>query len=117
MGDAFAKEIYSVIFHWLLKRINKATSANTEGVTFIGLLDIFGFEIFDQNFFEQLCINHANEKLQKKFIQDVFEAVKIEYAQQDIMHFIDDEIKYDDNSFVIDFIEGKMGVIRLLNEE
>jgi myosin V len=69
--DAFAKEIYAQAFHWLVRKINIATSACSSNGN-IGLLDIFGFESFETNRFEQLCINYANEKLQQKFTHDIF---------------------------------------------
>ena len=65
--DAFAKEIYACVFDWVVHRINMTADAggNLDGV--ISMLDIFGFEAFKYNCFEQLCINYANEKLQNMF--------------------------------------------------
>jgi myosin V len=80
----------------------------------IGLLDIFGFETFDVNRFEQLCINYCNEKLQQKFTQDIFRSVQSEYEMEGIAL---DEITYDDNTDVLDLVEGKMGLLAFLNEE
>ena len=80
----------------------------------IGLLDIFGFESFVRNRFEQLCINYANEKLQAKFTEDIFRSVQEEYEYEGIPL---DEIKYDDNTDVLDLIEGKAGLLAMLNEE
>ena len=80
----------------------------------IGLLDIFGFESFKVNRFEQLCINYANEKLQQKFTQDIFRNVQSEYEYEGIAL---DEITYDDNRDVLDLVEGRMGLIAFLNEE
>ena len=74
--DALAKAIYSKIFDWLVKKVNKSlfvqqsNGETTEG--YIGILDIFGFEIFEENSFEQLCINFCNEKLQMLFNEHVF---------------------------------------------
>lgn len=71
--DAIAKFIYSKLFDWLVTMINKSLSHPTGGSKlFIGLLDIYGFEIFKVNSFEQFCINYANEKLQQEFVQHVF---------------------------------------------
>jgi myosin-5 len=120
-ADAFAKEIYSRTFLWLVRAINDATCAemNYKDGTMtdfgiIGLLDIFGFESFVRNRFEQLCINYCNEKLQAKFTEDIFRSVQEEYEFEGIPL---DEIKYDDNTDVLDLIEGKAGLLAMLNEE
>jgi myosin-5 len=89
-----------------------ASSARDYGI--IGLLDIFGFETFEVNRFEQLCINYANEKLQQKFTQDIFRSVQIEYEMEGIEL---EEITYDDNTDVLDLVEGRMGLLAFLNEE
>merc|ERR1711935_1064808 len=120
-ADAFAKEIYAKCFLWLVRAINDATCAenNYPGGAdieygLIGLLDIFGFESFPINGFEQLCINYCNEKLQQKFTQNIFRTVQEEYKAEGLDLA---EIKYDDNSDVLDLIEGKLGIIKQLNEE
>ena len=119
--DAFAKEIYSKAFDWLVKIINDATCAenNYDGALRsdfgnIGLLDIFGFESFVVNRFEQLCINYANEKLQQKFTLDIFRSVQQEYEFEGIAL---GEVTYSDNADVLKLIEGRMGLISVLNEE
>ena len=111
--DALAKEIYNKIFNWLVTAINKATS-NKNSNSRIGLLDIFGFESFEVNRFEQLCINYANEKLQQKFTLDIFRAVQEEYEYEGIEL---GEVSYEDNSDVLNLVEGRMGLIAVLNEE
>ena len=119
--ESFAKEIYGRAFLWLVRQINDATAAelNYKSGTMsnfgiIGLLDIFGFESFVRNRFEQLCINYCNEKLQAKFTEDIFRSVQKEYEREGIPL---DEIKYDDNTDVLDLIEGKTGLLAMLNEE
>jgi myosin V len=119
--EAFAREIYGRAFLWLVRCINDATAAelNYKSGTMtefgiIGLLDIFGFESFVRNRFEQLCINYCNEKLQAKFTEDIFRSVQEEYEKEGIPL---DEIKYDDNTDVLDLIEGKTGLLAMLNEE
>jgi len=115
--DALAKEIYSQTFDWLVGMINEKTRATaTQHGTcrVIGLLDIFGFETFETNYFEQLCINHANEKLQQKFTRDVFGTVRREYQEEGIDL---ENVQFQDNTEVLDLMEGKMGLIDLLNEE
>jgi len=121
-ADAFSKEIYAKLFLWLVRTINDATCAENNYAVgnqqteygLIGLLDIFGFESFPVNGFEQLCINYCNEKLQQKFTQDIFRTVQEEYKAEGLDLA---EIKYDDNSDVLDLIEGKLGIIKQLNEE
>jgi myosin heavy subunit len=120
--DAFAKEIYQQIFDWLVREINRVTcaeanykdAADVEEYGFIGLLDIFGFESFEVNRFEQLCINYTNEKLQQKYTQDIFRSVQEEYSQEGIEL---GDISFEDNAEVLQLIEGKIGIISVLNEE
>ncbi|KAG1706887.1 hypothetical protein DVH05_027737 [Phytophthora capsici] len=113
--DALAKAIYASIFDWLVAGINASLGAAPRLTkTTIGVLDIFGFESFEYNSFEQLCINYANEKLQQKFTQDVFKAVQEEYEREQITWA---HIAYADNSETLALIEGRMGVLALLNEE
>jgi myosin V len=115
--DALAKESYQKVFSWLVNTINKATSAKVcqdHSYGTIGLLDIFGFEIFPHNRFEQLCINFANEKLQQKFNEDIFKNVMAEYKSEGISL---NEITFVDNTNVLDLIEGRTGLLNLLNEE
>lgn len=121
-ADAFAKEVYGKLFLWLVEGINVATKAENNytgsgsrtDFGIIGLLDIFGFESFVINRFEQLCINYANEKLQQKFTEDIFRSVQAEYIEEGIALA---EIAYDDNTDVLDLIEGRTGLCALLNEE
>ncbi|KAF2012867.1 myosin-2 [Aaosphaeria arxii CBS 175.79] len=115
--DSVAKFIYSSMFDWLVDRINESLA--TEQViasahSFIGVLDIYGFEHFAKNSFEQFCINYANEKLQQEFNQHVFKLEQEEYLREQIdWTFID----FADNQPCIDLIEGKLGVLSLLDEE
>lgn len=119
--DALAKEIYSNTFDWLVKTINDATCAEENytinpnaNLSLVGLLDIFGFESFAVNRFEQLCINYANEKLQQKFTVDIFRSVQEEYESEGIEL---GEVAFSDNAEVLNLIEGRMGLISVLNEE
>lgn len=115
--DAFAKALYATTFAWLVRHINAATATATTGQQYgtIGLLDIFGFECFETNRFEQLCINYANEKLQHKFTHDIFRSVQAEYEAEGIGAL--GEITYQDNTEVLELVEGRMGLIAVLNEE
>jgi len=118
--DAFGKEVYGKLFLWLVEGINEATKAENNWRSpdaefgIIGLLDIFGFESFVINRFEQLCINYANEKLQQKFTEDIFHSVQAEYEAEGIELA---EIAFDDNSDVLELIEGRTGLCAMLNEE
>ncbi|KAK5082943.1 Myosin type-2 heavy chain 1 [Lithohypha guttulata] len=115
--DSVAKFIYSCLFDWLVETINRGLAA--EDVlqrvhTFIGVLDIYGFEHFAKNSFEQFCINYANEKLQQEFNAHVFKLEQEEYIREQIdWTFID----FSDNQPCIDLIEGKLGILALLDEE
>ena len=121
-ADAFSKEIYQQVFLWLVNEINRMTcaesnyddAADVEDYGLIGLLDIFGFESFQVNRFEQLCINYTNEKLQQKYTLDIFRSVQEEYSHEGIEL---GEITFADNAEVLRLIEGKIGVISVLNEE
>jgi myosin V len=120
--DALAKSIYHNAFLWLVSEINNSTKAENNrknsGYTgqygVIGLLDIFGFECFATNGFEQLCINYANEKLQHKFTEDIFRQVQAEYKFEGLDW---EDIRYEDNHKVLDLIESRMGLLAMLNEE
>ncbi|KFX90678.1 hypothetical protein O988_08084 [Pseudogymnoascus sp. VKM F-3808] len=115
--DSVAKFIYSSLFDWLVESINHGLA--TEEVlsrvsSFIGVLDIYGFEHFAKNSFEQFCINYANEKLQQEFNAHVFKLEQEEYLREQIdWTFID----FSDNQPCIDLIEGKLGILSLLDEE
>ncbi|KAH6891993.1 P-loop containing nucleoside triphosphate hydrolase protein [Thelonectria olida] len=115
--DSVAKFIYSSLFDWLVDIINHSLAAEevlSRVVSFIGVLDIYGFEHFAKNSFEQFCINYANEKLQQEFNQHVFKLEQEEYLREQIdWTFID----FSDNQPCIDLIEGRMGILSLLDEE
>ncbi|MGH0143615.1 UNVERIFIED_CONTAM: hypothetical protein FKN15_003689 [Acipenser sinensis] len=112
--DALAKQIYAHLFNCIIDRINKALQFPGKKHTFIGVLDIYGFETFETNSFEQFCINYANEKLQQQFNLHVFKLEQEEYMKEDIPWTL---IDFYDNQPVIDLIEAKMGILDLLDEE
>ncbi|MBN3296301.1 MYO5C protein, partial [Amia calva] len=112
--DALAKQIYSHLFDCIILRINTALKFPGKQHTFIGVLDIYGFETFEMNNFEQFCINYANEKLQQQFNLHVFKLEQEEYMKEDIPWTL---IDFYDNQPVIDLIEAKMGILDLLDEE
>ena len=99
----------------LVRKCNDATEPRgSETYTSISLLDIFGFESFKINRFEQLMINYANERLQQKYVVDNFQAIKHEYEGEGINVF---DFSLVDNTDVMELLEGKLGLITQLNEE
>ena len=96
------KAIYFNLFDWIVERVNVSLKARGAISNSIGILDIYGFEIFERNSFEQLCINYVNEKLQQIFIQLTLKAEQEEYAREQIKWT---PIKYFDNKVVCSLIE------------
>jgi myosin heavy subunit len=82
--DSLSKAIYAKLFAWLVLRVNESLLTRTETRAFIGVLDIFGFEEFKVNSFEQLCINFANERLQAHFNSQVFRQEQEIYMREAI---------------------------------
>uniref|UniRef100_A0A1B6CAA5 Myosin motor domain-containing protein n=1 Tax=Clastoptera arizonana TaxID=38151 RepID=A0A1B6CAA5_9HEMI len=113
--DALSKHIYAILFYWIVEGINKSLESSSDAKhKFIGVLDIYGFETFDINSFEQFCINYANEKLQQQFNQHVFKLEQEEYLKEEIEWIF---IDFYDNQPCIDLIETKLGILDLLDEE
>nr|AXA20421.1 striated muscle myosin heavy chain [Ptychodera flava] len=112
---ALCKAIYDRMFRWLVSRVNKTLETKAKKQFFIGVLDIAGFEIFDFNSFEQLCINLTNEKLQQFFNHHMFILEQEEYRREGIQwEFIDFGL---DLQGCIDLIEKPMGIFPILEEE
>ncbi|BGP38773.1 class II myosin [Rhodotorula kratochvilovae] len=113
--DALSKAIYNNLFEWIVDRVNVSMRAKQPGQTIIGVLDIYGFEIFDTNQFEQLCINYVNEKLQQIFIQLTLKTEQEEYVREQIKWT---PIDYFNNKIVCDLIEEKRppGLFAALND-
>ncbi|XP_027903170.1 myosin-15-like isoform X2 [Vigna unguiculata] len=112
--DALAKTVYARLFDWLVDKINSSVGQDINSQMQIGVLDIYGFECFKDNSFEQFCINFANEKLQQHFNQHVFKMEQEEYTKEEINWSY---IEFIDNQDVLDLIEKKpIGVIALLDE-
>nr|XP_023664120.1 unconventional myosin-Vb isoform X2 [Paramormyrops kingsleyae] len=112
--NALAKHIYANLFDWIVQHVNKALYTISKQHSFIGVLDIYGFETFEQNSFEQFCINYANEKLQQQFNSHVFKLEQEEYMKEQIPWTL---IDFYDNQPCIDLIEAKLGILDLLDEE
>ncbi|CAH9093710.1 unnamed protein product [Cuscuta europaea] len=112
--DGLAKTIYCRLFDWLVDKINSSIGQDPNSKSLIGVLDIYGFESFKSNSFEQFCINFTNEKLQQHFNQHVFKMEQEEYTKEEIDWSY---IEFVDNQDVLDLIEKKPGgVIALLDE-
>ncbi|KAJ8334901.1 hypothetical protein SKAU_G00405400 [Synaphobranchus kaupii] len=118
--DAFAKALYERLFGWIVSRIN--TVIEVKGYnpvlhgknTVIGVLDIYGFEIFDNNSFEQFCINYCNEKLQQLFIELILRQEQDEYQREGITW---QHIEYFNNQIIVDLVEQPhKGIISILDE-
>ncbi|XP_050411443.1 unconventional myosin-Ic isoform X2 [Patella vulgata] len=114
--DALAKGIYDRLFTWMVQKINKALAKKDKlKCSLMGLLDIYGFEIFVMNSFEQFCINYCNEKLQQLFIQLTLKSEQEEYQREGIEWV---PVQYFNNKIICDVVEGKpMGIIAILDEE
>ncbi|KAJ3855257.1 P-loop containing nucleoside triphosphate hydrolase protein [Lentinula lateritia] len=113
--DALAKAIYNNLFEWIVSRINVSMKPRSAHAQIIGILDIFGFEIFEDNSFEQLCINYVNEKLQQIFIELTLKTEQEEYVREQIKWT---PIKYFNNKIVCDLIEERRppGIFAALND-
>uniref|UniRef100_A0A8D2M4E1 Myosin VB n=1 Tax=Zonotrichia albicollis TaxID=44394 RepID=A0A8D2M4E1_ZONAL len=112
--NALAKLIYAQLFNWIVQHVNQALHTTVKQHSFIGVLDIYGFETFEVNSFEQFCINYANEKLQQQFNSHVFKLEQEEYMKEEIPWTL---IDFYDNQPCIDLIEAKLGILDLLDEE
>ena len=119
--DALAKALYEQLFLHVFSKINEsldckliASSSGAQKNTVIGVLDIYGFEVFDQNSFEQLCINYCNEKLQQLFIELVLKQEQEEYLRENINW---QHIEYFNNKVICDLVEQPhKGIIAILDE-
>uniref|UniRef100_A0A3Q1CC80 Myosin motor domain-containing protein n=1 Tax=Amphiprion ocellaris TaxID=80972 RepID=A0A3Q1CC80_AMPOC len=115
--DALAKAVYGRTFTWLVEKINQslALKVHSKDSSVIGLLDIYGFEVLQQNSFEQFCINYCNEKLQQLFIELTLRSEQEEYETEGIAW---ETVQYFDNKIICDLIEEKhKGIISILDEE
>ncbi|CAI5446075.1 unnamed protein product [Caenorhabditis angaria] len=116
--DALAKALYERLFSWVVSQINESinvqTSSKYSKSHVIGVLDIYGFEIFGSNSFEQLCINYCNEKLQQLFIELVLKQEQEEYEREGIKW---QKIEYFNNKVICDLVEvPRTGILSILDE-
>ncbi|KAG0602597.1 hypothetical protein M758_10G025900 [Ceratodon purpureus] len=114
--DALAKAIYSNLFDWLVGRVNNSLEVGKRLTgRSISILDIYGFESFKKNSFEQLCINYANERLQQHFNRHLFKLEQEEYTSENIDWT---RVEFEDNQECLELIEKRpLGLISLLDEE
>ena len=120
--DAIAKSLYSKLFDYIVYKVNKAIANKEEmikvkssNVHKIGILDIFGFENFEHNSFEQLCINYANERLQQYFNNHIFKLEQQTYKKEGIDWT---QVEFVDNKNIIELIDnGKISIFGLLDSE
>ncbi|XP_067994722.1 myosin-IIIb isoform X8 [Melanerpes formicivorus] len=118
--DAMSKALYGRLFSWIVNRINTLLQpdkniCSAENGMNVGILDIFGFENFARNSFEQLCINIANEQIQFYFNQHIFALEQMEYQNEGIDATT---VEYEDNRPLLDmFLQKPMGLLSLLDEE
>ncbi|XP_078102928.1 unconventional myosin-Ic-like isoform X1 [Sander vitreus] len=116
--DALSKAVYGRTFTWLVNKINASltyTDDSHKNYSVIGLLDIYGFEVFQHNSFEQFCINYCNEKLQQLFIELTLKSEQEEYEAEGITW---EPVQYFNNKIICDLVEEKFkGIISILDEE
>nr|KAF6337112.1 myosin IIIB [Myotis myotis] len=118
--DAMSKALYGRLFSWIVNRINtllqpEKNICSADGGMNVGILDIFGFEDFRRNSFEQLCINIANEQIQYYFNQHVFALEQMEYQNEGLDAAL---VEYEDNRPLLDmFLQKPLGLLALLDEE
>ncbi|XP_029314883.1 myosin-IIIb isoform X2 [Cottoperca gobio] len=118
--DAMSKALYGRLFSWIVNRINSLLQPDmiicaAESGMNVGILDIFGFENFKKNSFEQLCINIANEQIQFYFNQHIFALEQMEYQNEGVDASL---VEYEDNRPILDmFLQKPMGLLSLMDEE
>ncbi|RYG56025.1 hypothetical protein EON66_03880 [archaeon] len=112
--DALAKTTYERLFTWIISKSNASLTSRSVSTGFIGILDIFGFEIFEHNSFEQLCINYANEKLQNLFNHHIFVMEQEQYRMEEVDVTT---IEFINNQPCVDLIEKRpTGILTILDE-
>ncbi|GJP44698.1 hypothetical protein CLOM_g4059 [Closterium sp. NIES-68] len=110
--DTLAKTLYSKLFDWIVAKVNESIGQDPTSTMLIGVLDIYGFEHFKTNSFEQFCINLANEKLQQHFNAHVLKMEQEEYTREQIdWSYVD----FTDNEDVLELVEGKQGILSTLD--
>ncbi len=120
--DSITKTLYSLLFEWIIRKINitlerngTTNSSQRDRCRMIGLLDIFGFESFVTNSFEQLCINFCNEKLNNHFNEHVFKHELAIYESEGVEV---EELDFKDNAMIVDFLENQnCGILSLLDDQ
>lgn len=116
--DALAKALYAWLFDWVVAQVNvklRADGGASGGGTSISILDIFGFEVFEHNSFEQLCINYTNEKLQAHFNDHIFVLEKEAYRAEGV-NMDELDVEYTSNAGTLALIDGPTGIIETVAE-
>ncbi|CAE7576699.1 MYO10, partial [Symbiodinium sp. CCMP2456] len=113
--DTFARLLYGRTFKWLIEKINAKLAQSGTTPVFFGVLDIAGFESFEHNSLEQLFINLSNELLQKHFNEFFFRMELEEYEAEGVSVGV--EVQYQDNSDIVEMINGKKGILTMLDDE
>ncbi|KAL4466910.1 hypothetical protein ABPG74_010507 [Tetrahymena malaccensis] len=122
--DSIARNMYDRMFSWIVARLNNSINIKSENCKeneneaqlCIGLLDIFGFEVFQENSFEQFCINYTNEKLQQLYIQYVFKSEEQEFIIEGLQNYIN-QLGYKDNQNIIEVLDNHpIGIFQLIDE-
>ncbi|KAL4510085.1 hypothetical protein ABPG72_010278 [Tetrahymena utriculariae] len=122
--DSIARNMYDRMFSWIVTRLNNSINIKSENCKeneneaqlCIGLLDIFGFEVFQENSFEQFCINYTNEKLQQLYIQYVFKSEEQEFIIEGLQNYVN-QLGYKDNQNIIEVLDSHpIGIFQLIDE-
>lgn len=111
-GDSLAKRMYETVFNHVVSNLNRRSSSQVDST--LSVVDIYGFECFDTNRFDQLCINYVNEKLQQKYLNDIISRCTVEYKEEGIDLF---DTSLFDNSERLSLLEGRCGILDAINEE
>jgi alpha-tubulin suppressor-like RCC1 family protein len=113
--DTMAQTLYERMFGWIVKKLNQSLGGG-DGKLYVGLVDMFGFEAFLENKFEQFCINYCNEKLHQVYLSSVFKAEQEEFSAENLEEYYN-HINYTDNQPILDLYErSPLGIFQLIDQ-